>query len=245
MAGVKRKTPSAAEVAEAPAPAITPTVITNEILQNRLLAGLGIKGGARGSLTRCVARLQDEDAAAADALVRELEHSQIEITKLLLTLQKNQMELRVVQKDTEKFHEQTETERAVVEGKRTELKQQLEVTACEREYDALAKLCANRHPTSRRVLQQQLDAVTEQCKQTKGELQTSKAQVEVRQAQFQLLMQCILDLKQSLTEPLYVKIQEKDADESEQEEGQADETEDMDVDTTERKNEEDLYDDLE
>lgn len=251
MPAVKRKAPDDAEDSTT---TITPTVITNEILQTRLLAGLGIKGGARGSLTRCVARLGDVQHAAAesqeeaaDALQRELEHQQIEMTKLLLTLQRNQMELRVVQKETEACRKQAESERTVVEEKRTELQQQLEVTACEREYDALAKLCANRHPTSRRVLQQQLGAVTKQCQQTKVELQTSKAQVQVRQAQFQLLMQCILDLKQSLTEPLDVKIDEKDADESEEEEGQANESENMDVETTEQqKNEdEDLYEDLE
>ena len=238
MAGAKRKKPTS----EGSQPTITPTVVTNEILQNRLLAGLGIKGGGRGSLTRIGDMLHraDTDKTPADALIREFQHSQIELTKLLLKTKRNQLELAAIQRDTAAIVEQTDQARTSLQHKRRQLTQQLQVTACEREYDALAKLAATRHPVSRRVLQQELDTCRARCQETRRALQTSRAETAVRQGQFQLLMQCLLDLKQSLTEPLDVEVVDANSD---AEEGRASEdAESMDV--VPAGEEEELYGDL-
>jgi hypothetical protein len=222
MAGTKRKEP-AAEAAVPTATAqptmITPTVITNEILENRLLTGLGIQGGSQGSLTRCAIRLAEfrrrrrhhqqqqqqplddttstTNEAAADALIRQVQHAQAELTKLLV--QTTFMLPRNI------IHTTTTTTtipqlQALVRDKRLELAQQLRVTACEREYETLAHLALTKHVTSRKVLLQELDKVSRECQETTIAIQQKQAETAVRQAQFQLLMQCILDLKHSLAE---------------------------------------------
>jgi hypothetical protein len=246
MAGVKREAPSAPVAAEA---ASSPAVITNKILQNRLLAGLGNKGGARGSLTKCAFRLGDLSSSGfhqdkKDALLRELQHQKLEMTKLVLTLQRNRIELETVRTTTEDYKQQTVTETAAVQEQRRQLRQQCAVTKCEREYEALAEVAAARYPTSRRVLQQQLDDLTTESRDTKAKVLAAQAETTVRQGQFQLLMQCMLDLKQSLLHEDVVAT----AAEVGEEEGQEEEEEDaaMDVEAPQGKTpqEEDLYGDL-
>ena len=205
---------------EAPSSIPPPTIDSDDVIQNRLRMGHGIKGGTRGSLTRCAGlvmnfvKQQHADPSSTttttattsivsrDKLIREFEHLQLEMTKWILTTNRNEQELAAVQQHITTLQQKTVQEKEQVATKRAELQRQLHVTGCEREYDALAKIASSRHPISRKVLQQQLQQCQDTITTTQQELVKRKAQTAVRQGQFQLLMQCILDLKQSLNEPL-------------------------------------------
>lgn len=237
------------------------TELTSKILHHRLLVGLGNKGGAKGSLTKCVARVgavlrNPEDGTAREAAVRELQHQQLELVKLFWMVQRNQVELETLHSSVNISKRQASEESVVVQDKRKELRKQLTVTACEREYEALSKVAATRHPTSRRALQQQLDRVAEQQRETEDAVKRTQKEVAIRQSQFQLLMQCVFDLKQSLQEPLDVPTgadndaktsakEDNDGEDEKAEEGEEEENNvSMEVEPTALAPEEDLYEDL-
>ena len=71
------------------APAILPLSITTQLLQHRLNAGLGIAGGARGSLYKCAVQLVGRTTAATTtttaALVTDLQLQHIENQKIQLS----------------------------------------------------------------------------------------------------------------------------------------------------------------
>lgn len=258
--GVKRKAPGEEEENDKEA-THRQTELTSKILHHRLLIGLGNKGGAKGSLTKCVGRIgavlrNPDDLTAKEAAVRELQHQQLELLKLFWMVQRNQVELEALRSSVNITKDQASEESIVVQDKRKELRKQLTVTACEREYEALAKVAATRHPTSRRALQQQLDRVSEQQRETEDAVKRTQKEVTIRQSQFQLLMQCVFDLKQSLQEPLDVSAdagndsgaltnQEKNEDEK-VEEGEEEEERcvGMELEPTATVPEEDLYEDL-
>jgi hypothetical protein len=221
---------------------------SSESLQQRLAAGLGNKGGARGSLTRCAGRLgslkraldneeEEEEnnssnknpenetnvennndassppeatstttvAAAAELLSRELQLAHIEMTKLFLLARRQEVELEQLHGSSlQTLLKKIATERATVDRLRLQLQQASSTVACQREYESLAKLASSRHPTARRVLQDQMDHVQAQLDQAQQDFKMATSHVEIREKQFHLLIQCMLDLKQSLSEPLDV-----------------------------------------
>jgi hypothetical protein len=197
-------------------------VPTPEIYQQRLSAGLGLAGGARGSLTRTVGKLTDwqqqqqqqaaettaKDAgddgeSSRDNLVRELQLMELEMTKLILMHQRQELELREASKMNDRNgDDELATNRAAVEELLDQTKQAASTQSCLTEYESLAVLAVQRHPVSSRALQDQLKAVQDEYEETEKSLAKATADVAVRNAQFQSLMQSLLDLKQSLTEPL-------------------------------------------
>jgi len=235
---------------------------SSESLHQRLSARLGNKGGARGSLTRCAGRLgslqtalqnesgEDRSEAIAQAkaeLTREIQLMQIEMTKTVLMIQCNQLELQQTQTNIAPLIEE---ERQVVEKLRSELSQASASQTCQQEYETLAKLASSRHPTSRRALQQQMNDIEQELESTNRDLETATSQVHVREAQFQMLLQCMLDLKQSLNESLelaeHEKIRSENSDEREEGEQLEDEAEPMDAEPTkeDKDDEGELYEDL-
>jgi uncharacterized protein involved in exopolysaccharide biosynthesis len=94
------------------------------------------------------------------------------------------------------------TNRAAVEELLDQTKQAASTQSCLTEYESLAVLAVQRHPVSSRALQDQLKAVQDDYEETEKALAKATADVAVRNSQFQSLMQSLLDLKQSLTEPL-------------------------------------------
>ena len=201
--------------------ATTPAMVgpTPDIYQQRLSAGLGLSGGARGSLTRTVGKLidwqqqqqqqaadatdQDDGESARDNLVRELQLMELEMTKLILMHQRQQLELREASKINDlSGDDELATNRAAVEELLDQTKQAASTQSCLTEYESLAVLAVQRHPVSSRALQDQLKAVRDEYEETGKALGKATADVAVRNAQFQSLMQSLLDLKQSLTEPL-------------------------------------------
>jgi hypothetical protein len=195
----------------------TLVVPTPEIYQQRLSAGLGLAGGARGSLTRTVGKLtdwqqqqqaaetadKDDGESSRENLVRELQLMELEMTKLILMHQRQELELR----EASKMHDRNgddelATNRAAVEELLDQTKQAASTQSCLTEYESLAVLAVQRHPVSSRALQDQLKAVQDDYEETEKALAKATADVAVRNSQFQSLMQSLLDLKQSLTEPL-------------------------------------------
>jgi hypothetical protein len=209
----------------APQTATTTAVMvvpTPAIYQQRLSAGLGLAGGARGSLTRTVGKLtdwqhyqqeqqqqaaettdQDDGESSRDNLVRELQLMELEMTKLILMHQRQELELREASKRNDRNgDDELATNRAAVEELLDQTKQAASTQSCLTEYESLAVLAVQRHPVSSRALQDQLKAVQDEYEDTEKALTKATADVAVRNAQFQSLMQSLLDLKQSLTEPL-------------------------------------------
>jgi hypothetical protein len=240
--------------------------LTPEIYQQRLSAGLGLAGGARGSLTRTVGKLthwqqQQQQAAATtdngdgddnarDNLVRELQLMELEMTKLILMHQRQELELRQASKNNDSSigigstgsgDDELATNRAAVQELLNQTKQAANTQSCLTEYESLALLAVQRHPVSSRALQDQFKAVQDDFEATEKALIKATADVAVRNAQFHSLMQTLLDLKQSLTEPLeqpVVPVTEEGDDDDD------DKPQPMDVEPKEKGEEDDFYDDL-
>lgn len=175
-------------------------------LEQRITAGLALKGGSRGSLTRCVGRLGqlaaalDDHAPTSDAarlaLQREIQIMHVEIVKLVLVAQRQRAELDALPAT------QAEVDRTTVQDLRTARQRARDQVACQREYETLAKVAATRYPTPRRVLQAKLATVDAESDAAATQLAALEAETRLREAQFAALVQCLQDFKQSLTEPV-------------------------------------------
>lgn len=213
------------------------SLLTTELLQHRLNAGLGIAGGSRGSLTKCAALAL---AGSAEAAGHELQLQQLEMMKLVLTVERNQQEIEQLKNQpTASADSKTVTEL------RNELDLVQRVKSCLEEYEALAKLTVHSHAVSEHHLQSELKSIQEKHEKAVEDLQKAEAECRIRQGQFHLLQQCLQDLKQSLSQPLELqpheleqavdKVDKMDVDE----EPKNDDSDDDDDDE-----EEGLYEDL-
>ena len=171
-------------------------LLTTELLLHRLHSGLGIAGGARGSLTK----------AASKRSVTDLKLQQLELIKLLFTSQRQAAELtaleQAAQAQRQQQAEKTSSTPSVksIPELRTELARLEQVQSCLQEYEALAKLTVGRHAVSEHQLQQDIRAMEVQHARAVQELQQLTAACHVRQNQFHALQQCLQDLQQSLQE---------------------------------------------
>jgi len=252
--------------AASPAPTLVSTTtavasIAPGTAEQRLAQGLGIAGGARGSLTRCVSRLGalrrallvgenknnnapiEEDCAdsstaeasaiitasnantAKEDLLRELQLMQLDLTKLALAVQRRRLE------NDEQQNLASSSSSCISDGdddddddddgdgknsngllltrmedrvweQRRQLAASRSTLANRREYEVLAKLASSKHPVARRVLQRRTETVEQELKQVRQKLQIAEQHQHIRQAQIQNLLQCLLDLKQDVNEPL-------------------------------------------
>lgn len=199
------------------------SLITTPLLQHRLAIGLGIAGGARGSLHKCATQLAEqlhrlEEGGAADAggtntsssLLVDLQLQQIEMTKLLLQYQRNErLVIRLEQEEEEESaanknasaasNTERSTTRSSNQQLRQELKKEQELHTCLREYEALATLTVSQHDVSEYALQKEWNDTDAQHQAALVELQAASNFCRVRYSQFHLLQQCLQDLKHSLT----------------------------------------------
>lgn len=240
-----------------------PPPLVPEVLQYRLDTGnIGKSGGQRGSLTRCAQKygtfqsklLNDKDAEAIESskgeLVQELQLFQLELVKLDL-----QQQILVAQVEENKA---AHTEReARIQEEKTQVQeiqakaQQAQATRnCWLEYEALAKLAQEKCSQPRRKLEQQIEQVKKELQALEEQQKSADEVLHVRESQFQLLLQYMLDLKRSLTDEeeqqpaLPTKKRKKEEDEEGAVEEQ-DESAAMDVDGEEEEEEEEgLYGDL-
>lgn len=177
-----------------------------------MAAGLSLRGGSRGSLTRCLGRLaaaaaaDTNDANARAALRRELQSTRVELTKLALQVQRQRAEyqqLLVLCRDNDTNNTNNDNDavakaRGAVQALRLRHQDAIATKACKAEYEALAKICATRYPVPRRMLQQSMQTAAAQKELETHESHTLTAHTRVREKQFASLMQGLADLKQSL-----------------------------------------------
>ncbi|KAG7357124.1 hypothetical protein IV203_001812 [Nitzschia inconspicua] len=191
-----------------------PPPITTEMLQFRLDTGNMLKsGGQRASLTRCAEKygtyqttLQATDPnpeaieTAKDDLQRELQLFELEMIKLILwekglerQIQKNQE--RILQREQD-----IATLQKTVTESSADAHHYLQTQTCLSEYETLAKLINDNHATSQEELQSKINSIQTERTTVDRQIIETEQTLRVREAQFQLLMQYMLDLKRSLKE---------------------------------------------
>ena len=182
--------------------------LSNETIKERLETGAH---GSRGSLTKCAARYRTfletihAEEADADAIERskqeleqELQLYQVEVHKMSLCLQTFQQELTQLESSVEEtrtvIHEKKE-QLIALRSKQIRSKQ---VWGYKEEYEALAKM--GNHRPSRAILEKRLLLTQKQIQLALSAEQATKEQVQLREKQFQVLMQLMFDLKASVAE---------------------------------------------
>lgn len=191
-----------------------------EHVKKRLVTGLGNKGGARGSLTRCVGRLgglkraltnesgEQSVSEASDLFEQELQLARIEMLKLLFLFdrQKKDLELWTTIADdgasTRKGQSVTpntiEKEVKVVQKLRQDLQQATSMVVAKAEYEQTAKLLVAKHPTPTYSLESTIKTLEAELAGAQRDYDLAKQKMDIRKRQFQTLLQNMLDLKQSL-----------------------------------------------
>lgn len=209
----------------------TPPSLSNKTLQQRLLTGASIKGGARGSLTRCAAKLgslnaklastggsstDEEILAIKDELKREVRLFQIEMHKTMIMIQSAEKELQDVTAAEQQMAASVEQKQQAVQELRNQAASVAKTRKCWKEYEALAKLARQRSP--RRILQAKMDKANADLETTKKKLYETAAESKVREKQFHLLIQVMTDLRRSLGEAIEIPPPPKKKDDDDDEE---------------------------
>lgn len=192
--------------------------VSDASLEHRLSLGATSKAGARGSLTRCAVRLgelveheraetsaataedDDDGGSVRDAVVRELRLFQVELAKLHATARRAEAEVKLAERGLEDARDRRSSLSARVRDLDGESKVASRAQSCREEYEILAKLVLSRHAVPSHELRKRIVDVDTKLKQAERELRRKSHEVHVRQSQFQLLMSCVSDLKQSLDE---------------------------------------------
>lgn len=244
----------------------TAPALSNETVQERLTTGVGSKGGTRGSLTRCATKFgalcaklqQQQQAGAADAdpdpessidalkdeLKREVRLFQVEMKKWLIMIQSSQKELIDAKQQEEQSAKLVQEKQEQIQQLRTKAAKVARTRKCWQEYETLAKLARQRSP--RRVLQSKMEKMNSDLVKTKKQLYETAAESKVREKQFHLLIQCMLDLKRSLGEVVEIPPMKKETDEEEDDEDDdAEEKEANEKDATESEKKIQAKDDVE
>jgi len=197
-------------------------LITTETLQYRIdTQNFGKSGGQRGSLTRCAQKygsfqselLSSPSSAPNNAdnndnnigkikldLVREVELFNLEITKLILWSNNLETQIKrnkVIQSKRDK--EIIDMKNQVVESS-VRTNTSLRRRNCIMEYESLAKVINDKHPISSTELKKQIDEIKLEISMLEDETVAKDEKLKVRGSQYQLLIQYMLDLKQSIKE---------------------------------------------
>jgi hypothetical protein len=190
-----------------------PPPLVTETLQYRLMTGnIAKQGGQRGSLTRCAqkygalqSKLQLSQTADAEAvesskkeLELELELYQLELTKLVLLQRNLQGQVELNQKAEVERDIRLEELSEEVQESQAQSNRSQETQSCYMEYEALAKLANESHSQSSRKLRETIAQVQDGIKKFREEEAATDQILKVRETQFQLLLQYMLDLKRSL-----------------------------------------------
>lgn len=194
--------------------------ISTETLQYRIdTLNFGKQDGQRGSLTQVAQKMEpyftalakkntdgsgviddDEIERTKSELLRAVEFFDIELTKLIHysnNLQK-QVELNKIaeskrEKEIIQVRQQVEESFVLINDAR-------ERRSCMMEYESLAKLINENYPNTAEYLQEQIDKVRQEISILKEENIAATNNLNVRAAQFQLLIQYMLDLKRDINE---------------------------------------------
>lgn len=189
-------------------------LITTETLQYRLdTQNFGKSGGQRSSLTRCAqkfgsfraelsSKTPDTEAVekSKNELVREVELFDLELTKLILWQNNLERQAKLNEQMEEEREQKIQATKQQVDESSTLANKSLEQKNCMSEYQSLAKVINENHPTSSTVLQEQIDEIREVISDLEKKSAEKDEILKVREAQYQLLIQYMTDLKQSLKE---------------------------------------------
>jgi hypothetical protein len=244
----------------------TAAAVKQSVLQERLLTGLGVPGGARGSLTKLASSVflavgsgsgsGNVSAATKAAALRDVRLHQLEMTKLLLTVQRTDRDLAAARQ--EKTHDTSKDGRPSVSDLKRQLQNVRQCCAAEREYEAVASVVLQKHVRSKKSLSREIAKLKKELAGKRKQLAAAKATVQLRTAQFHLLQRSLHDMQQSLQgeEPFdkeelaeiekKAAIVEKQEKEEHQKKKQADDDA-MQVEPSQSKSEDEegeLYDDL-
>ncbi len=245
---------------------IFPPPLVTETLQYRLETGnIAKQGGQRGSLTRCAQKFgifqsnllaEKADAEAIETskqdLVQDLELCKLELYKLIL-LQRN-LAAQVERNQTAEEDRQKEIDKwsELVQSGQSQASNAKLTKRCFLEYEALAKMTNENHPQSSRALKEQLAVVQNEIDMLKEEKAATDYMRKVRESQFHLLIQYMMDLKRSINDTeeqgkILNGAKEstgKSVGASEGDKEEEVEVESMDVDDDDEEEEEGLYGDL-
>jgi len=209
---------------------VTPPPLTNETLNQRLLTGNATKGGARGSLTRCATKLGAlntklnapggstdlEIQTIKEDIKREVRLFQVEMHKWMIMIQAAEKELKDVTAQEQQMADAVEQKQRDIQELRNQATKVARTRKCWTEYETLAKLARQRSPC--RVLRAKMDKANADLEKTKNQLYHTAAESKVREKQFHLLIQCMLDLKRSLGEAVEIPPKKKEGEDEEEEE---------------------------
>jgi len=187
-------------------------LITTETLQYRLdTQNFGKSGGQRSSLTRCAQKYgtfrAELSSATPDAeliekskndLVREVELFDLEITKLILWQQNLERQARHNEVIAAERKQTIEAMQQQVDESRALANRSLEQRSCLSEYESLSRVINENHPTSSAELQKEIDQIREEISNLEEASAKKDEIIKVREAQYQLLIQYMMDLKHSL-----------------------------------------------
>jgi hypothetical protein len=201
---------------------VFPPLITTEMLQYRLDTGVITKNsGQRSSLTRCVQKFgnfQSKLAAASnnddndnrpdtediesskDDLIRELSLFELEMTKLILYQQHLETQIQRNNTSQHELVKQIQDLTNEIRESTSKASRGREIQSCMSEYEALAKLINGKHPISCEELQNKIDLAKQEATRVDNEIIQKDKVLNIREAQYQLLVQYMLDLKRSLKE---------------------------------------------
>lgn len=195
---------------------MAPPPLSNKTLQHRLLTGASIKGGTRGSLTRCAAKLgalhaklnapggstDQEILAIKNELKREVRLFQIEMHKMMIMIQSAEKELQDATLQESNMAKIVEEKRQETQRLRKQAATVAKSRKCWLEYEALAKLARQRSP--RRILQAKMDKANADLEETRKKLYETASESKIREKQFHLLIQVMTDLRRSLGEAVEI-----------------------------------------
>jgi hypothetical protein len=140
------------------------------------------------------------DIYSSQDLEREIQLYQVDMKKMLLQIKAHRMESKQLDQSLQEVEQRTSQERQALVELRTQVKRAKRSRSCLEEYEVLAKLANQRPP--RRILEEGMNKVQQELTKVKQEETKAAHELITREKQFSLLMQCMLDLKRSLTEPL-------------------------------------------
>jgi len=201
-------------------PQITPPV-DPETLRQRILTKEGQSLiAARGSLSKCALQFREfaqQSIIAAtnidgdrqvdnltslksvkEDLARELQLHNLEMQKLALGAKAAESELAYYASLADGTQSSISKCRNEIDSLKTTLTHEKRVLKNRQEYESLAKMAVFR-PSSR-LTKQQLERIRAEIKEIRTKEHKAEKELEVKEKQFQLLMQSIYDLKSSLEE---------------------------------------------
>lgn len=183
-------------------------VITKDTVEHRLETGAH---GMRGSLPKCAARyrtfLETSQAQQpdADAIEQSKDELSVELQLYRVEFQKQCRKLQTVRDETANVELALNEQQALVKLRKRQvdtltrdLCREKQVWGFKEEFEALAKM--GNHRPSRAILEKRLLLTKKQRQLANESLQQYQDEITMRQVQFETMMQCMIDLQQSIVD---------------------------------------------